>query len=289
VEINFEMNKLDSAGNASYLKKNSNEIEKINVKNEDPFVERVKVKNKYYRVLEEQIANNKLKGVLAITKLASEGKNVISDPSFYQIALEFVKRKFTPQKGYLAAEDIAQSAAIAGVRDEKIYKDAIEYILTPSIKSIEAEFLTNETIDSACRVLASISIANSKLEDNLINAGSAFKFALERISSSYIANEKRQEQKANVMVEIFEQALEAKIDVEISREMYEKIYNFIKSHSLLSNNYKIRTLGEITAKAIKAPGLSHTKLFTDFIEYAKENGQCNLIRSIKQLLDIYKK
>jgi len=285
VEKNFEMNKLENRNTSVDSKK----IERMNVKHEDPFVNKVKKTNKYYRILEDGIANNNLKLVLEVTKLASEGKDVISDPSFYQTALEYVKRKFPSEKGYLSAEDIAQSAAIAGVSDEKLYKDAVDYILTPGLSPLNIEFLTNEAIDSACRVLASISIANSKLEDKPINAGSAFKFALDRISSTYIANEKRQEQKANIMVEIFEQALEAKIEVEVSREMYEKIYNYIKSNSILSKNYKIRTLGEMTVKAIKAPGLSHTKLFTDFIDYAKENGQCNLVRSIKQLLDVHMK
>jgi len=283
VEKNFETNKLENVTSVKSLLKN------IKVKEEDVLVAKVKTTNKYYRALEEQIAKNKLNGVLSITKSASEGKDVISDPSFYQTALEYVKRRFPSEKGYLSAEDIAQSAAIAGVRDENLYRDAVDYILTPSLSPLDTQFLTNEAIDSACRVLASISIANSKLEDKRINAGSAFKFALDRISSTYIANEKRQEQKANIMVEIFEQALEAKIEVEVSREMYEKIYNYIKSHPVLSKNYKIKTLGEITAKAIKAPGLSHTKLFTDFIDYAKENGQCNLVRSIKQLLDVHMK
>jgi hypothetical protein len=285
VEKDFEINKSKNKMNASV--EDSKKLEKITVKHEDPFVKKIKITNKYYKALEEQIAKHRLNGVLAITKLASEGKNVISDPDFYRTALEYVKRKFTSEKGYLAAEDIVQSAAIAGVRDENLYKDAIDYILSPSFSSLGVQCLTKDAIESVCRILASVAITNQK-SDKMIESGSAFKLALERVSASAILNEKRQDEKINRMVEIFEQALEAKIDPEISREMYETVYNTIKN-SQLEKSYKIKTLWEITAKAIKSEGLSHTKLFTDFINYAKENEQHNFVRSIMQLLQIYKK
>lgn len=285
MEKDFELNKSKNKVNISV--EDSKKLEKVTVKHEDPFVKKIKITNKYYMALEEQIAKHRLNGVLAITKLASEGKNVISDPDFYRTALEYVKRKFPSEKGYLAAEDIVQSAAIAGVRDENLYKDAIDYILSPSFSSLGVQCLTKDVIESVCRILASVAITNQE-SDKMIESGSAFKLALERVSASVILNEKRQDEKINRMVEIFEQALEAKIDPEISREMYETVYNTIKN-SQLEKSYKIKTLWEITAKAIKSEGLSHTKLFTDFINYAKENEQHNFIRSIMQLLQIYKK
>jgi hypothetical protein len=251
-----------------------------------PMKFKTKAIHKYNSAFEKYIIKNKLKYALEVVRLASE--DGVSDSSFYMGALEHIKKRYPTQRGYLAAEDIAQSAAMAGVTDVKIYKDAIDYILTPNVSPFDIKYLTDSYIESACRVLASISIANAKLKEP-IRAGPAFQLALDRISSTIIENERRHEVKINRMVEIFEQALEARVDPAITREMYEKVYMYVKSEPELDDKYKIKTLEEITTKAIKAPGLSHTHLFIDFINYAKEYEQYNLVRNINELLQIYKK
>jgi hypothetical protein len=225
--------------------------------------------------------------VLAIVKLASEEKEAISDPTFYNSALKFIKT-LPVERGYLAAEDVAQSAAIACVKDETFYKETVDYILTPK-NIFGVEYLTSEAINSACRVLASIAITNGKYECDKINSEAAFVLALERITNSWIYQEKRREEKTNRMVEVFEQALEAKIDVDTARSMFEKVYYFIKLNEDLSKEYKLKTLTEITKKAIKTPGLSHTKIFTDIVSYLKQHKENNTARSITVLLDINKK
>lgn len=242
-----------------------------------------------YKMLEEFKAKKDISSIIKLAAIASEGKNVISDPEFYRSALEAIT-SHSSERSYLYAESIAQSAAIAEVNDANLYEKAVKYILTPIISNEYATMVRHENIESACRVLASIAISNEKLScDSRINAPSSFIFVLKTIRDSVIYKEKRLEEKPNRMVEVLEQAFSAKLDPEVCRDLYADVYNYIKFNEKLSETYKIKTLAEITAKAIRAPGVSHTKLFTETIAYLKEKGETNLARSIYMLLETHKK
>ncbi|MCX8202652.1 MAG: hypothetical protein N3G74_02510 [Candidatus Micrarchaeota archaeon] len=246
---------------------------------------------KEYKILEKLISDKNYMGVVHLVESACEGGNPIKDSGFYLRALKEVAKQQPAERYYLSIESIAQSAAIAGVADENIYLEAINYILTQRFLDLaEYPILQPQNIESACRVLASIAITNEHAsQDQKINASNTFKLALERVKNSIIAQEKRTEEKPNRMVEILEQAFAACSNPEICRDMYEEVYMYIKENPKLSEEYKIKTLAEITSKAIKTPGVSHTKLFNETIAYLKENNAGNLARSLAILLDINKK
>ncbi|MEM3408450.1 MAG: hypothetical protein QXT40_02955 [Candidatus Micrarchaeia archaeon] len=240
--------------------------------------------------LEELIENKNYTGIVHLVEKSCEGKNAVKDPTFYYKALRTIMKQQPPERYYLSVESIAQSAAIACITNGGIYEEAIDYLLTQrDLELSPFPVIQPQNIESACRLLASIAISNERMECGKIEAASAFKLALERVKTSIIANEKRVEEKPNRMVEILEQAFSAKLDPEVCRDMYEDVYTYIKSNEKLSDEYKVKTLAEITSKAIKTPGVSHTKLFIDAIAYLKEKNAGNLARSIAILLDVNKK
>lgn len=253
--------------------------------------ESTKPERKENKLLEEFITNKNYVGIVHLVEKACEGKNAVKDPEFYLKALRTIMKQQPPERYYLSVESIAQSAAIACVTDERIYTEAIDYLLTQrDLETSPFPIIQPQNIESACRLLASIAISNKRITcDNKIDATSAFKLALERIKDSIIANEKRLEEKPNRMVEILEQAFSAELDPIVCRDMYEEVYLYIKSDERLSEEYKVKTLAEITSMAIKTPGVSHTKLFIDTIAYLKEKNAGNLARSIAILLDVNKK
>ncbi len=253
--------------------------------------ENAKVKRKEYQLLEELISKKNYEGIVHLVEKVCEGENAVRDPEFYLNALRTIMKQQPAERYYLSAELIAQSAAIAGVTDERIYTEAMDYLLPQrDVELSQFATIQPQNIESACRLLAIIAISNERITcDNKIDATSAFKLALERVKNSIIANEKRVEEKPNRMVEILEQAVSAGLDPVICRDMYEEVYLYIKSDEKLPDEYKVKTLAEITSMAIKTSGVSHAKLFIETITYLKEKNAGNLAKSIAMRLDVNKK
>ncbi|MEM3369511.1 MAG: hypothetical protein QXZ69_00210 [Candidatus Micrarchaeia archaeon] len=247
----------------------------------------------FNNLLDEFIKKKSIGQIISLVEKASEDEHPIRDKEFYAKAVSYV-RTLSPFYYYPQMESIGLSTAIACVRDEDIYYSIIDYLLKPMAQesSLGDSLLKKENLDSACRVLASIAISNEKLEkenNSVISVPSAFVLAIDRLLEFEIEKERRVEEKADRLVEVYEQALAAKIDSDTGRELYEKVFNYIMDNEKLSLDYKMKTIFEITRRAIKHPGLSHTKLFMKTIEFYKENKVPNISRALIQLLFTNKK
>ena len=244
--------------------------------------------SKFFKKLDKYIANGEINKITNLAATVSELLTPVSDPFFYRKSFEHMKG-YPVEKVYLHVESLGQSAAIAQVRDEDLYYDIIDFLLTGN-NNLGLPILSHENINSACRVLASIEISNEKLDNGyVISVPSAFELTIDRLLEFEIEKERRIEEKADRLVEVYEQALAAKIGPECGRELYEKVFNFVMDNEKLSLEYKMKTIFEITRKAIKTPGLSHTELFMRTTEFYKENDAGTISRTIMQLLSANKK
>ena len=242
--------------------------------------------SKFFKKLEKYISEKKTNEVTNLAAIASELPVPISNPIFYRKAFEHMRQQ-PVEKVYLHVESLGQSAAIAQVRDETFYYDIIDFLLADKSG---IRLISNEYINSACRILASIEISNEKLDNgSVISVPSAFELVIDRLLESEIEKERRVEEKADRLVEVYEQALAAKIGPECGRELYERVFDYVMDNPKLSLEYKMKTIFEITRKAIKAPGLAHTGLFMRAINFYKENNAGNISRTLVQLLYANKK
>ncbi len=259
---------------------------------ETALIEKVERKSKeeirFFRQLEKYIEAKEINKIINLAATVSELPTPIRDPAFYRNAFEHLK-SYRVEKIYLHVESLGQSAAIAQVQDENLYYNIIDFLLTEK-NSFGLPVLSNEYINSACRVLASIEISNEKLENgHVISVPSAFELMIDKLLKTEIDKERRIEEKADRLVEVYEQALAAKISPECGREIYEKVFNYVMDSEKLSLDYKMKTIFEITRKAIKYPGITHTELFMRTIDFYKENEAANISRTIMQLLEANKK
>lgn len=266
--------------------KTQGEIKKI-----DPLATSIdtKVREKLQKRLENLVKEGNPDKVTELVVEASELKPPFAEVSFYRKAFDFLS-KFPGLGVGVHVESVGQSAAIAYVKDQQLYLDMVDFLLTPKETVLGQKSIQQERVVNACRILASISVSNEEVEDsNRINVPEVFKLAMERLLESEIQGERRLEEKADRIVEVYEQALAAGVDPETGRELYENVFRFVIDNETLSKEYKLRTLMEITRKAIKAPGLSHTELFTAAQKYFRENGAATDARTIIQLLRANKK
>ena len=247
-----------------------------------------KEESKFFKKLEKHVEEKDINKITNLAATVSELPTPVSNPVFYRTAFEHMKT-YPVEKVYLHVESLGQSAAIAQVQDEEFYYDIIDFLLVGK-NSLRLPVLSHENLDSACRILASIEISNEKLENGfVISAPSAFALTIDRLLEFEIEKERRVEEKADRLVEVYEQALAAKIGSECGRELYEKVFNYVMDNEKLSLDYKVKTIFEITRKAIKSPGLTHAGLFMRAIDFYKENGAANISRTLMQLLYANKK
>lgn len=220
---------------------------------------------------------------------ASESIPSFSKVSFYRKAFDFLST-FPAWKVGVHVESVGQSTAIAYIKDRQLYLDMVDFLLDPRETRSGRKLVSLERVTSACRILASISVSNEKVEgSDKIDVPEVFELAMDRLLESEIQGERRIEEKADRLVEVFEQALAAGVNPDTSRELYDNVFHFVMDNELLSKDYKLRTLMEITRKAIKTPGLSHTELFVKTQEYFRANGAATDARTVIQLLRANKK